>query len=184
MRTRIFHAGVTMIELMIVVSIAALMAAIAAPSFADFIYSTRLASTMSQLTSDLTRARSEAIKRNARVLFCKRSGSGCVSGTHYETSGWVVCYDQDMNNVCDVSTPDNPNPIVVHDPPASMTLRLARPDASTAPIFFNPNGRQGAGTPVTMTLTLIKPDGTPITGTSYATSSVATISVTGNISKQ
>ena len=184
MSSKIIQAGVTMVELLIVVSIAGVMAAIAAPSFRDFIYSTRLTSTMSQLTSDLTRARSEAIKRNARVLFCKRSGTGCVNGTHYETSGWVVCYDQDMNDVCDTSTTDNPNPIVVHDAPTSMTLRLSRSDASTVPIHFNADGRQGAGIPVTLTLTLVNPDGTALSGSSYATSSVATISVTGNISKQ
>ncbi len=46
--------GVTLVELMIVVSIASIMAAIATPSFADFIASTRLTSTMSQLNRTLT----------------------------------------------------------------------------------------------------------------------------------
>ena len=62
-----------MVELMIVVAIAAILATIAVPSFSDFINNTRLTSTMTQLTGDLNRARSEAIKRNSWVLVCARS---------------------------------------------------------------------------------------------------------------
>ena len=42
MQSTTVHAGVTMIEMMIVASIAAIMAAIAAPSFSNFISETRL----------------------------------------------------------------------------------------------------------------------------------------------
>jgi type IV fimbrial biogenesis protein FimT len=183
---RLVQAGVTMVELMIVVSIAGIMAALAAPSFNDFIYSMRLTSTMSQITSGLNQARSEAIKRNAQVLFCKRdtTGTGCVNGSQYHVRGWVICYDQDMNDVCDTDlTGANPNPIAIHDAPTSMKLVLSRADASTTPIRFNPNGTQGTAA-VTLTLALVNADGiTPVTSTSFATSSVVTVAVTGNISK-
>ena len=75
-----------------------------------------------------------------------------------------------------------PNPIAIHDALTSMTLVLARADGSTTPIHFNPNGTQGTAT-ATLTLTLVKPDGTPVTSSNFATSVIATISTTGNISK-
>lgn len=124
MKSRQIQTGVTMIELLIVLSIAAILAAMAAPSFNDFIANTRLTSTMSQLTGDLNRARSEAIKRNQRVLVCIRNSTGtdCGTGTNWQ-SGWLVCYDPDKDGLCDTTSASNPNPIVVHQAlPSALTL--------------------------------------------------------------
>ena len=138
------QAGVTMIELMIVIAIAAILASIAAPSFSDFINNTRLTSTMSQLTSDLNRARSEAIKRNSWVLVCVRSSNtACGAGTDW-ANGWLVCQDSsdDGTNNCDSGTAANPNPITVHQAiNTSFTLT-----GSADSIRFNPNGTGTAGT--------------------------------------
>ena len=157
------QAGVTMIELMIVIAIAAIRAAIAAPSFNDFIENTRLTSAMSQLTSDLNRARSEAIKRNSWVLACARS-SNTACGTNWG-NGWLVCQDSsnDGTDNCDSGTAANPNPITVHQAiNANFTLT-----GSAGAIRFNPNGTGTAGT-----LNLV----------SGAKSRTANIVATGNIS--
>lgn len=143
------QAGVTMIELMIVIVIASILAAVAAPSFSRFINDTRQTSTMSQLTGDLNRARSEAIKRNARVLVCVRNAAGadCGSSTDWR-NGWLVCSDANEDGSCDATTAANPNPIVVHQAlNAHLTLT-----GSAASITFNPNGTQGAGGAATLTL--------------------------------
>ena len=135
--------GVTMVELMIVVSIAGILAAIATPSFADFIASTRLNSTVSQLVSDLNRARSEAVKRNTWVLFCKSDAthSNCVTSTSVyhaipavaSNKGWLVCYSSSNGNSCDASTAANPNPIAVHD---GFSSQMTLVSSSTVPIHF------------------------------------------------
>lgn len=170
MQSRQRQTGVTIIELMIVVAIAAILATIAAPSFSDLINRTRQTSTMTQLTADLNRARSEAIKRNRRVLVCVRNSAGtdCGTGTNWQ-NGWLVCYDENQDGACDTTTAANPNPIVVHQ---AVNARLTL-TGSAASIYFNPSGTQGTAA---ATLTL---NGT-WTG---ATAITANIAATGNISK-
>lgn len=150
-----------MVELMIVVAIAAILATIAAPSFSDFISNTRLTSTMTQLTGDLNRARSEAIKRNSWVLVCARN-TNAACGANWG-NGWLVCQDSEPDGACDTGTTANPNPITVHQAiNANFTL-----NGSAAFIRFNPNGTGGPGT-----LNLV----------SGAKSRTANIVATGNIS--
>ena len=167
--------GFSLIEIMVVVAIMAIIASIAAPSLVNMLNGTKLTTVAARLTTDLNRARSEAVKRNSRVLFCKinSAGTDCTSGTLYHSSGWMVCYDADNNDACDSSTSLAPNPIVVHAPLANMTLTLLRSNGTTVPIRFNPNGTQGTSA-VALTLT---------GSWSGATSKVLRITGTGNISK-
>lgn len=65
-RTRRQH-GFTLIELMVTVTLMAVMLAVGVPSFRDFIASQRVKSAVSEFNSALFLARSEAIKRNTQV---------------------------------------------------------------------------------------------------------------------
>lgn len=171
MQSKQRQTGVTMVELMIVVAIAAILATIAAPSFSDFINNTRLTSTMTQLTGDLNRARSEAIKRNSWVLVCVRNSAGtdCGTGTNWQ-NGWLVCSDPDMDNLCDPATATDPNPIAVHQ---ALNTKLTLSGSANV-IRFNPSGTQGTGGAATLTLN----------GTwAGAQAKVASIAATGNISR-
>lgn len=77
MSRAIRHAeqGFTIIELMIVVVIAAILIVIAAPSFADFLAKRRIEGTMAELATDVQFARSEAVSRNEAVRMT--FGTGC-----------------------------------------------------------------------------------------------------------
>lgn len=167
------QTGLTMVELLVVVAIAAILASIASPSFTALINNTRLSSTMSQLTNDLNRARLEAIKRNSWVLVCVRNaGNDCGTGTNWQ-NGWVVCHiGNSAATTCDASTATNPNPIAVHQAINTHHTLVG----SVAAIRFNPNGTQGNGAVATLTL-CCKSDSVPNT-------SVASISMTGHISRQ
>lgn len=59
--------GFTMTELMIVVVVIGIMASLAAPSFNELIKSQRIKSMATDLNASLSRARSEAVKRNKSV---------------------------------------------------------------------------------------------------------------------
>lgn len=160
--------GFTIVELMIVVVIAAILATLAGPSFTSFINNTRQSSALSQLQGDLNRARSEAIKRNARVLVCNSTtGTSCSTATNWN-SGWVVCYDADANNNCDVTTATDPNPLVVR---GALHSSLALTTTAT-PIRFNPVGTASGA----FTLTLAGNWG-------GAQSKTLVVSATGNISR-
>jgi prepilin-type N-terminal cleavage/methylation domain-containing protein len=166
------QTGFTMIELMIVVTIATVLAATAMPSFLGLINSTRQTSSMTLLTNDLNRARGEAINRNQRVLICQRATDTACGGGNDWQNGWLVCYDTNQDGACDTATATNPNPIAVRSALSSnLTLNLL---GSNASVRFNPNGTQGTGNAVTLTL-----DGT-WTG---HTAVIANIAGTGNITK-
>ena len=74
-RRRVPTAGFTIIELLTVVAIAAILIAIAAPSFNEFLAKRRVEGTMAELVTDIQYARSEAVSRNAPVRMT--FGTGC-----------------------------------------------------------------------------------------------------------
>ena len=67
--------GFTLIELMVVVAIAAVLAAIAAPSFSSVLAKKRVEGVLTELNTDLQFARSEAVQRNTNVRIT--FGAGC-----------------------------------------------------------------------------------------------------------
>lgn len=155
--------GFTAIELMIVVTIGALLLALGAPSLTEFLRESRLGTTMSDLTSDLQAARGEAIKRNAHVLVCARDANSdvCATGTNW-SSGWLVCYDVNNDGACDAGSATDPNPFRVRRALDSITLT----GPATA-MRFNPSGTQGGtgAAIVTFTMTGSWADSSTRTGT-------------------
>jgi type IV fimbrial biogenesis protein FimT len=91
------QSGVTLLELMVVLAVSAILLGIGIPSFATLTSSNRLASATNEMVSSLHLARSEAIKRNSRVVMCtSATGTSCaVSGGWHQ--GWVVFHDANNN---------------------------------------------------------------------------------------
>ncbi|MDH2917277.1 MAG: GspH/FimT family pseudopilin [Gallionella sp.] len=139
--------GFTIVELMIVMVIASILATLAGPSFSAFMNNTRQNSAQSQLLADLNRARSEAIKRNARILVCNANtaGTDCANTTDW-SSGWLVCRDVDADGACDATSATDPNPMVLRGAlNSSLTL------TSTANVVrFNSIGTAGAEVTLSM----------------------------------
>ena len=166
--------GFTMIELLIVISIAAILAVIAVPSLRDTLNNTRQASAFGLVISDLNQARGEAIKRNGNVLVCPRNtaGTDCVVSANW-LAGWVVCVEGNVANTCAPSLATNPDPnpnVSVIRPALDPVLTLTRD--TTDPVRFRANS---TATPATLTL-----------GGTWAGAASRYVCVvgTGNISKQ
>ena len=73
--------GFTLIESVIVVSMVAVFATLAGPRFGDFMIQQGIRNAAFDLMSDLTFARSEAVKRNATVK---------ISNAGTWTAGWTI----------------------------------------------------------------------------------------------
>lgn len=94
-------AGLTLIELLVTIAIAAILAGLAAPSFRELLASNRLKSQASAMLSSLLLARGEAIKRNGRVVLCKSAdGAACTADGGWE-QGWIVFADGNNNAALD-----------------------------------------------------------------------------------
>ena len=134
------YRGFTMIELVITLAIAAIIAGLAVPSFSQMIKNNRRDVRINQILNTLTLARSEAIKRGVAVTACKSANGTSCGGSGWE-SGWLMF----VNNDDDGATIDVGEDIlrVYESLPAGITLRSAnftnfityRPDG-----FSNNNG--------------------------------------------
>lgn len=100
------YRGLTLIELMVAVTILAVLATIAAPSFKQQIQSSTMATNVNTFLADVRFARSEAIRRGGRVVMCRSDdpeatnatcGTGAGPGGNGWVSGWIVFYDKDNN---------------------------------------------------------------------------------------
>jgi type IV fimbrial biogenesis protein FimT len=82
--------GFTVVELMITVAVAAILLALALPSFRETIVSSNVTETTNQLIGDLNLARSEAVRRGTLVAVISTSGTNSWDG------GWRVETDGDF----------------------------------------------------------------------------------------
>jgi type IV fimbrial biogenesis protein FimT len=89
MEMRHGNSGFTAIELLIVLSIVAILGTIGLPSMRSTTTSVRMSGEINALIGALNRARSEAVKRGQSVSVCPVNGTSCASGTDW-SSGWQV----------------------------------------------------------------------------------------------
>jgi type IV fimbrial biogenesis protein FimT len=86
------HGGFTVTELMITVAVIAALATIAAPSLRDLTRNARMTSLANDFMTDLSVARSEAIKRGVRTAICTSSNGTSCTNTGWN-QGWIVFTD-------------------------------------------------------------------------------------------
>jgi type IV fimbrial biogenesis protein FimT len=86
-------AGVSLVELLVVVAIAAILLGIGVTSFQGLTITNRISGEINNLLADMQYARSEAIKQGQNVVVCvSTSGADCTGGTSWD-QGWIVFVD-------------------------------------------------------------------------------------------
>ena len=84
--------GMTMIELLVVMAILVIVLAIGVPSFSGVANSSRLSSSVNELTAAVQLARAEALRRNRNVVLCRSTDMlTCTGGTGW--TAWMVFVD-------------------------------------------------------------------------------------------
>ena len=86
--------GFTLVEAMVVMSIIAILMAMAVPTFRDFVAARAVSSQISDFAGTLRLARTEAVKRGRAVVVCRSSDPQaapptCAAGSDWR-SGWLV----------------------------------------------------------------------------------------------
>ncbi|TAM94142.1 MAG: prepilin-type N-terminal cleavage/methylation domain-containing protein [Rhodanobacteraceae bacterium] len=81
LRARCRAGGFTLVELMVTIVIAAVLATIAVPSFRNLIQSNRLTTSANAMVDALNTARMGAIKLNATTQFCSNSATSNTNST-------------------------------------------------------------------------------------------------------
>jgi type IV fimbrial biogenesis protein FimT len=97
------ETGFTVIELLIVVLIAAVLAAIGGPAMGNFIKNNRLQSKTHAVMASVLHARGEAVTRKKSVVMCRSANSDAGSPTcggsaqNWGTGGYITFVDEDAN---------------------------------------------------------------------------------------
>lgn len=88
-RPETIQAGFTLIELIVVVAMVAIIAALATPSWNTMIVNNRIRAAVNDWTQSFYFARNEAIRQNVAVTICASSTGLDCTASGYEL-GWIV----------------------------------------------------------------------------------------------
>jgi type IV fimbrial biogenesis protein FimT len=129
-----FSKGFSLIELMVVLSVATILLGIGVPSFRALIQSQRMTTTVNDLFAAINLTRSEAMQRGARVDLVPADADGKDWGR-----GWAVFIDKNSDQIVDAGE----QVIFSHGPvPQGIAIGSAFTDsASRLYISYNGTGR-------------------------------------------
>jgi len=162
--------GFTLIELMVTISVLAILLGLAVPSYRSFVTSNRLTAQANELVGDLSLARNEAASRSRNVRVCIAASSTSCAGSGSDwAAGWIVWADNNNNGSLEAGE------VIKYVAPLAGGVSLAATGpSSVSAMVYLPFGGLSAGSS-TWTFTLCSPGDTagrtvtvPITGRASA----------------
>jgi len=133
-------AGFTLIEMLLVLSLLAILLALAVPAFGSALRSRRLDAAADALAGDIRLARSTATRLSRPVDICAHDGAGRCATPADWSRGWLVFIDRTADH--------RPGPgdalVVQRGAPTGVVVRL-RNGARADRLSFRPNGMLASG---------------------------------------
>jgi len=86
-------AGVTLVELLVTLAVAAILTAAAVPSFQSMVQNNRAVTQVNEFVTAIHLARSEAVKRGNPVTVCASNNQRQCNAGNSWTTGWLVFED-------------------------------------------------------------------------------------------
>lgn len=96
-------SGFTLVELMVTIALLAIFAAIAVPSYRNFVASNRAATEMNTFVADMQSARTAAIENGTDATVCVSTDGTSCAGSGNWSDGWIVFLDHDGDGGVDGS---------------------------------------------------------------------------------
>jgi type IV fimbrial biogenesis protein FimT len=128
--------GFTLIEVMIALAVLAILVSIAVPAYSTMLVNHRLAAQANGLLTALHLARSEAIKRNGRVVVCRAvAGADACGASGGWQGGWIVFADANNNAALDAD-----ETLIRREPPLLGGYTLAGNGPVAAYASYTPMG--------------------------------------------
>ena len=136
------RCGFTLVELVVSLAIAAVIAGLALPAFARVIAEQRLGNEARRLSDAILHARSEALKRNGAVVICASVPADPCGPTRHWHEGWLMFADADGDG-----EPGAGEPSIGHDGPAApqVTMTGNRPVARYLRFDWSGHARTPSG---------------------------------------
>jgi len=91
------NAGFTLIELMLALSVAAVLFSLAAPSLHNLLQRQRITATANELVAHINQARLHAVTRREIAVICPSLDRATCTGSNRWEGGWIVFRDPDRD---------------------------------------------------------------------------------------
>jgi type IV fimbrial biogenesis protein FimT len=95
------NRGFTVIEILVTLSVASILLAMAAPSYRTLVQDSQLIAQSNNFFSAMMLAKSEAIKRSSPTTICPSTNGTACAGVTAWTSGWLVFADANNDGTVD-----------------------------------------------------------------------------------
>lgn len=137
--------GFTLVELMLTLAVAAILAALGAPALGGLLGRVTTRTTEASIAGTLRHARTASVMENSRVIVCPSvDGRRCARTVEWQ-QGWLVARDADRDG-----QPDAGEPILDVAPAAPDGTHIIT-SAGRTHLVFHPNG-SAAGSNVRFTV--------------------------------
>ena len=125
--------GFTLIELLVTIAIAAILLALAAPSFEEASVSSKVSDIATRVAVTASTARGEAIKRNGRAVMCISADGDSCAGSGGWDQGWIVFHDRNQNGTRDANAnPTLDDTLIMKEAAVTSGYKVLETDSKTS----------------------------------------------------